>query len=88
MNYQLSLLLLITAVFYNIVVFAQDQDAKDPLTDFCRRFGHATAEVDRKLFINGGQFTSNPISDSKHNRTSNFNLISIKEISKKVADGF
>jgi hypothetical protein len=26
---------------------------KDPIKDFCRRFGHQTAMVDNKLFIDG-----------------------------------
>ena len=70
MIFKSSLLLLITAEIYVILASGLAQDTRDPLEDFCRRFGHATAEVDRKLFINGGQFDSNPISELKYNRTS------------------
>jgi hypothetical protein len=53
-----------------IAVSAQKGRDRNPLTDFCRLFGHATAEVDRKLFIDGGLFDSNPISGNKYNLTS------------------
>lgn len=60
---------------FGMAVSAQEGKDKDPLTDFCRLFGHATAEVDRKLFIDGGLFNSNPISGNKYNRTSKPNLM-------------
>lgn len=46
------------------------QDPKDPLTDFCRRFGHQTAIIGRRLFINGGLVDWNPISQNPFNYTS------------------
>ncbi|KAF2204718.1 hypothetical protein GQ43DRAFT_468844 [Delitschia confertaspora ATCC 74209] len=45
------------------------QDVKDPLKDFCRRWGHQTAEVDGKLYIDGGQVTWNPQSANPLNYT-------------------
>lgn len=45
-------------------------DRKDPVKDFCRRWGHATVVVDGQLFVNGGKILYNPITDNKHNRTS------------------
>ncbi|KAH6624849.1 hypothetical protein B0J18DRAFT_397906 [Chaetomium sp. MPI-SDFR-AT-0129] len=34
----------------------------DPVRNFCRRFGHQTAVIDRKLYIDGGFINYNPIS--------------------------
>ncbi|RDW91632.1 hypothetical protein BP5796_02797 [Coleophoma crateriformis] len=47
---------------------------KDPLNDFCRRFGHQTAVVDRKLFIDGGLVDWNPISQNPLNYTNTWLL--------------
>ena len=39
----------------NSFVHAQDSaEDFDPLTDFCRRFAHRTAVIDRRLYIDGG----------------------------------
>lgn len=50
---QHSLILLLSAVAY-----ADDPKwngwSGNPIIEFCRRFGHATAVVDRKLYIDGG----------------------------------
>ena len=46
------------------------QDTKDPLIDFCRRFGHQTAVIDRRLYIDGGLVNWNPISQNPLNYTS------------------
>lgn len=43
---------------------------KDPLNDFCRRFGHQTAVIDSKLYIDGGLVDWNPISQNDQNYTS------------------
>lgn len=49
--------------------FAQGID--DPVEKFCRRFGHQTALIDRKLYIDGGTINYNPLTDSKStNQTS------------------
>ncbi|KAG4439465.1 hypothetical protein IFR05_005044 [Cadophora sp. M221] len=42
---------------------------KDPVKDFCRRFGHQTAVIDRKLYIDGGFVNWNPISQNRNNYT-------------------
>ncbi|KAK0630774.1 hypothetical protein B0T17DRAFT_590186 [Bombardia bombarda] len=34
----------------------------DPVRNFCRRFGHQTAVIDRRLYIDGGLLNYNPIS--------------------------
>lgn len=49
---------------------AQSLQAKDPIQDFCRRWGHQTAQVDNKLYIDGGQVAWNPISTNPLNYTS------------------
>lgn len=46
------------------------QDTKDPVKDFCRRWGHQTAVIDRKLYIDGGQVDWNPLSQNPLNYTS------------------
>lgn len=43
---------------------------KDPLNDFCRRFGHQAAIVDDRLYINGGLVNWNPISENLRNISS------------------
>jgi hypothetical protein len=43
---------------------------KDPLNDFCRRFGQQTAVVNSKLYIDGGFVDWNPISQNDQNYTS------------------
>lgn len=47
------------------------QSIDDPVEKFCRRFGHQTALIDRKLYIDGGIINYNPLTDSEStNRTS------------------
>lgn len=40
------------------------QAPHDPLKDFCRRYGHQTAVIDRKLYIDGGYVNANPLSQN------------------------
>lgn len=42
----------------------------DPLRDFCRRWGHQTAVVDDRLYIDGGFVNWKPFSASSENYTS------------------
>lgn len=42
----------------------------DPVEDFCRRFGHQTAVVDRKLYIDGGLVNWKPLETDHQNYTS------------------
>ncbi|TVY48309.1 Kelch repeat-containing protein [Lachnellula occidentalis] len=42
---------------------------KDPLRDFCRRFGHQSCVVDTKLYIDGGQVNWTPITADRQNYT-------------------
>ncbi|KAF2490734.1 hypothetical protein BU16DRAFT_565668 [Lophium mytilinum] len=58
------------------LVFAAQslQDTKDPLNDFCRRFGHQTAVIDRKLYIDGGLVQWSPISANPANFTNTWLL--------------
>lgn len=46
------------------------QQSPDPVTDFCRRFGHQTAVVDNRLYIDGGLVNWNPISQHPANYSS------------------
>ncbi|KAK3357381.1 hypothetical protein B0T25DRAFT_589681 [Lasiosphaeria hispida] len=42
----------------------------DPVKNFCRRFGHQTAVIDKKLYIDGGFINYNPLSQYPANFTS------------------
>ena len=37
--------------------------------DFCRRFGHRTAVIDNRLYIDGGYINWNPLSQNPLNHT-------------------
>ncbi|KAF2004831.1 hypothetical protein P154DRAFT_20057 [Amniculicola lignicola CBS 123094] len=52
------------------------QASKDPLNDFCRRWGHQTAQIDGKLYIDGGLVAWNPISSNPLNYTNTWLLYS------------
>lgn len=43
---------------------------RDPVKNFCRRFGHQTTIVDRKLYLNGGFVNWNPLVQNPNNATS------------------
>jgi hypothetical protein len=45
---------------------------RNPIKDFCRRWGHQTAVVDDKLYIDGGLLTWNPMEQFSGNYTSEF----------------
>lgn len=49
-------------ICFALATFAVSQAPQDPIRDFCRRYGHQTAVVDRKLYIDGGYVNANPIS--------------------------
>ncbi|KAH0845880.1 hypothetical protein FOPE_12243 [Fonsecaea pedrosoi] len=55
-----SLLLLLALLTAQTVA----QAPVDPLRNFCRRYGHQTAVIDRKLYIDGGWLYANPISQN------------------------
>jgi hypothetical protein len=50
------------------VQFSRQQ--KDPINDFCRRFGHQSTIIDDKLYIDGGLVDWNPISENPANYSS------------------
>ncbi|KAJ2897480.1 Kelch repeat-containing protein-like protein 5 [Zalerion maritima] len=47
---------------------------RDPIKDFCRRFGHQTAVVDDKLYIDGGLINWNPLKQDRTNYTNSWLL--------------
>ncbi|RMD41435.1 hypothetical protein DV735_g3680, partial [Chaetothyriales sp. CBS 134920] len=47
-----------------LVSLASAQAPQDPLKDLCRRYGHQTAIIDRKLYIDGGWEYANPMSQN------------------------
>ncbi|KAK0711230.1 hypothetical protein B0H67DRAFT_602045 [Lasiosphaeris hirsuta] len=53
-----------------LVLFVDGSAAQlDPIKNFCRRFGHQTAVIDRKLYIDGGFINYNPLSQYPANYT-------------------
>ncbi|KAH7124849.1 hypothetical protein B0J13DRAFT_646745 [Dactylonectria estremocensis] len=44
----------------------------DPIKDFCRRWGHQSAVVDRRLYIDGGLVNYKPFTSSSQNLTNTF----------------
>lgn len=58
-----------------LLLVGRSLQQKDPLRDFCRRFGHQTAVVDRKLYIDGGLLNWNPIVQNPKNYTSMFGAL-------------
>ncbi|KAK8056522.1 hypothetical protein PG993_001749 [Apiospora rasikravindrae] len=42
---------------------------RDPVTGFCRRFGHQATVIDRKLYIDGGSITYDPLTSDPTNYT-------------------
>ncbi|KAL2881269.1 hypothetical protein SGCOL_003217 [Colletotrichum sp. CLE4] len=57
----------------------------DPVNDFCRRFGHQTAVVDNKLFIDGGLVNWNPLSSFPANYSNTWLLY--QDLSSSTASG-
>lgn len=49
---------------------------RDPVSNFCRRFGHQTAVVDRKLYIDGGFINYAPLPSNPTNYTSMYPAVS------------
>ncbi|KAF2188975.1 hypothetical protein K469DRAFT_684242 [Zopfia rhizophila CBS 207.26] len=62
-------------VFLALSIGALSQQ-KDPLKDFCRKFGHQTAIIDNKLYIDGGIVNWNPIQDNPLNYTNRYFMYS------------
>lgn len=58
---------LLTAIIYLVSGSLQQ---RDPLQNFCRRFGHQTTVIDNKLYIDGGLIDWNPISTYPQNYSS------------------
>ncbi|KAK3400812.1 hypothetical protein B0T20DRAFT_494902 [Sordaria brevicollis] len=48
----------------------------DPIKDFCRRFGHQSAVVDDKLYVDGGLVNWKPYSETSANMSNQFLLYS------------
>lgn len=61
-----GLVALVILGFYVAVSVQQ----RDPISNFCRRWGHQTAVVDNKLYIDGGLLTYNPAPRTPENFSS------------------
>jgi hypothetical protein len=57
-------LLLRLTCFFLTFACVLPQAPKDPLEDFCRRFSHQTALINRHLYIDGGYLNANPLSQN------------------------
>jgi hypothetical protein len=63
---QVPLIMLMLLFCFSSLSYAQ----RDPVNNFCRRFGHQTAVIDRKLYIDGGFINYSPLEDDPTNYTS------------------
>ncbi|SPJ70371.1 uncharacterized protein FTOL_00099 [Fusarium torulosum] len=63
----LSIAVLVTRIHLSI-------QQHDPVKDFCRRFGHQTAVIDRKLYIDGGLINWKPLETNPKNYTNSWLL--------------
>lgn len=52
------------AFSFTFLDFVLSQAPKDPLRDFCRRFSHQTALINRHLYIDGGYVDANPLAQN------------------------
>jgi len=52
------------SLLFALFLPALGQSPANPLTNFCRRYGHQTAVIDNKLYIDGGWLYANPISEN------------------------
>jgi hypothetical protein len=66
--------LLISLLAVGVQLSAQQAD---PVSNFCRRFGHQTTIVDDRLYIDGGFINYNPLEQNPQNYTSASALISL-----------
>ncbi|KAK6078523.1 Kelch repeat-containing protein-like protein 5 [Seiridium cupressi] len=64
----LSLLATIVLSLFSTLSLAQ----RDPVANFCRRFGHQTAVIDRKLYIDGGFINYAPLPSNPTNYSNTF----------------
>jgi hypothetical protein len=61
----------LSCLLFCFVFFAVGEGGRfNPIFDFCRRFGHMTAEVAGQLYLDGGFVNENPISQWPQNRSS------------------
>jgi len=58
---------------------------QDPVKDFCRRFGHQSAIVDDRLYIDGGIINYAPLEENRHNYS--YSYLSYHDLSKVTKDG-
>ncbi|KAF1839262.1 hypothetical protein BDW02DRAFT_585319 [Decorospora gaudefroyi] len=49
------------------LVIATSSQQDDPVKDFCRRWGHTTAQIDSRLYIDGGMIASEPFTSNHTN---------------------
>ncbi|KAE9979937.1 hypothetical protein EG327_006845 [Venturia inaequalis] len=68
--------ILISFTAFLSLVGPSHQDRKDPVRDFCRRFGHATAHIDQRLFVDGGLLNWIPLDQNPNNFSNPYLLYS------------
>lgn len=73
-------------LFAVLSVVTRSLQAKSPINDFCRRWGHQTAQVDGKLYVDGGQVAWNPLSANPLNYTSMVTHIPISHLPQSVSN--
>ncbi|ETS85723.1 hypothetical protein PFICI_03748 [Pestalotiopsis fici W106-1] len=78
---QLPLIMMMVLFFFSSLSYAQ----RDPVNNFCRRFGHQSAVIDRKLYIDGGFINYSPLEDDPTNYTNTF--LSYNDLDEIAAGG-
>ncbi|KAF7527860.1 hypothetical protein G7054_g10336 [Neopestalotiopsis clavispora] len=78
---QVLLIMLMLLFCFSSLSYAQ----RDPVNNFCRRFGHQTAVIDRKLYIDGGFINYSPLEDDPTNYTNTF--LSYNDLDEIAAGG-
>ncbi|KAK1586062.1 cell wall anchored protein [Colletotrichum navitas] len=85
MQHKISLSIPVVALLGLSLLSVPTAAQQDPVSDFCRRFGHQTAVVDNKLFIDGGIVNWNPLSSFPANYTNTW--LSYQDLSTTSATG-
>jgi hypothetical protein len=55
---------LVLEICLSLIPLVFSQAPQDPIQDFCRRYGHQTSLINRKLYIDGGYVNANPLSQN------------------------
>ena len=69
-------------ISFLLLLFAHVKKASaqlDPINNFCRRFGHQTAIIDRRLYVDGGLVNYSPFAQYPNNYTSELRRVGLQD---------